>query len=329
MPHVINRPDVITLFTRQHNVAALRQLERLGVSRSAVARACRGGSVDRVHLGVYRLAGATLDFLGTALAIQLLAGDTAFLSGPTAGALHGLRNMPRSPIEVSVRESHRSDLPHPHHARRTTWDLEGRDVAVRADGIRVATPLRTLFDLARCFNEHRFERAAEDVWHRGLVTPDEAAEYLAEVRRRGRTGVTALERWLIRVAERTRPAQSGLELDIIEVIERVGLPAPARQHPLTLLSGEEIHLDIAWPDIRLAIEPGHSWWHGGDLRQRADQARDRGCALLGWLVHRYDEDAVRRPSATGREILALYRRRAADVGRSPAILLRSAQQTEL
>ena len=35
---VINRPEVLTLFTRQHGVAAVRQLERLGVSRKAVAR---------------------------------------------------------------------------------------------------------------------------------------------------------------------------------------------------------------------------------------------------------------------------------------------------
>ena len=71
---------------------------------------------------------------------------------------------------------------------------------------------------------------------------------------------------------------------------------------------------MAWPDVRLAIEPGHSWWHGGDLRQRADQARDRACAVVGWHVHRYDEAASRDPVATSRELLALYRQRAADLG---------------
>ena len=45
-----------------------------------------------------------------------------------------------------------------------------------------------------------------------------------------------------------------------------GLPEPIRQHPLLLLTGELIHLDIAWPEVRLAVEPGHSWWHGGDTR---------------------------------------------------------------
>ena len=66
-----------------------------------------------------------------------------------------------------------------------------------------------------------------------------------------------------------------------------------RQHPLVLPSGEVIHLDLAWPDVRLAVEPGHSWWHGGDLRQRRDQDRDRACAVVGWHVVRYDESAAR------------------------------------
>ena len=59
----------------------------------------------------------------------------------------------------------------------TSWIDEERDIEMRTDGIRVATPLRMLFGLARRFSQHRFERAAEDVWHKGLVSPDQAGEY--------------------------------------------------------------------------------------------------------------------------------------------------------
>ena len=118
---------------------------------------------------------------------------------------------------------------------------------------------------------------------------------------------------------RDRPAQSGFELDLLDMIEHAGLPTPARQHPLVLPSGETIHLDVAWPDVRLAIEPGHSWWHGGDLAQRRDQARDRACGAVGWMVVRFDEDARRDPVATAAELVAVYRRRLADspASRSP------------
>ncbi|MET0578633.1 MAG: hypothetical protein ABW122_08240, partial [Ilumatobacteraceae bacterium] len=111
--------------------------------------------------------------------------------------------------------------------------------------------------------------------------------------------------------------QSGLEQAFVDMIATVGLPTPVRQHPLTLATGEVVHLDLAWPDVRLAVEPGHSWWHGGDLRQRRDQDRDRACAVVGWHVVRYDESAAQDRRATARELLALHRRRTEDLGGSP------------
>ena len=313
----MHRRDVVSLLTRQHGVASMAQLDELDVSRYAVARACKAGTLERVHRGVFKLAGGTLSFEGVALGVQLAAGPGAFLSGPTAGALRGLRGMPRESIEVTILERRRATLPAPHRLVLTSWIDEERDVETRVDGIRLAKPLRMLFGLASQFNQHRFERAAEDVWHKGLVTPDEAGEFLAAIRKSGKTGVIRMERWLERSTFRRLPSQSGLELEFVRMIENVGLPAPIRQLPLTLLSGEIIHLDLAWPDVRLAIEPGHSWWHGGDLRQRADQSRDRACALVGGHIHRYDEDATRDRAATAREILALYRHRAADLGLRP------------
>jgi hypothetical protein len=187
--------------------------------------------------------------------------------------------------------------------------VEQRDVGVRHDGLRVASPLRMLFGLAGQFNQFRFERAAEDVWHRGLVPPESAWEYLELIRRAGRGGVQRMAEWLEKAALRDRPAQSGLELDPVAIVERAGLPEPVRQQPLQLPSGEVIHLDLAWPAIRLAVEPGHSWWHGGDLGQRRDQAPDRACSAVGWQVDRYDEQAARRPAAIAVELGAVYRAR--------------------
>ena len=312
----MNRPEVLALLARQHWVVGVRQLDDLHISRSAVSRAIAAGALARVHRGVLRLAHAEVTFEGTALAAQLALGPTAFVSGPSAGVLHGLRGMPRAPVEITVDEQHHSELVWEHRIVRTSWLEEERDVETRDDGIRVASPLRMLFGLASQFNQHRFERAAEDVWHKGLVTPDDAGEFLTAIRQSGKKGVTRMEQWLERTTYRARPSESGLEVAFVEMIEQVGLPAPVRQLPLTLPSGEIIRLDLAWPDVRLAVEPGHSWWHGGDLRQRADQARDRACAVLGWHIHRYDEDATRDRAATARELLALYRRRAADLGAS-------------
>ena len=98
----------------------------------------------------------------------------------------------------------------------TSWIDPQRDVQTRPDGVRVASPLRMLFRLAGFFNQHRFERAAEDCWHLGLVTPSCAEDYLAEIRRSGRGGVIRFEDWLVKVSHRPRPSQSALELDVLD-----------------------------------------------------------------------------------------------------------------
>jgi hypothetical protein len=141
-----------------------------------------------------------------------------------------------------------------------------------------------LFRLAAVFNQHRFQRAAEDCWHLQLVTPDVAAAYLAAIRRQGRTGVRRFEHWLEQTSLRTRPSESGLELDVLEAIRRAGLPEPERQFPLALRTGEVIRLDLAWPNARLGVEPGHTWWHGGDAGMERDDARRGACAEVGWLI---------------------------------------------
>jgi hypothetical protein len=303
------RPPVLRFLAAHHWVASNEQLAALGVTPTILRRARRQGTVESPALGVVVLAGAELSLEGRALLGQLAAGREAFVSGPTAGALHGLRSMPTARIEITIKQYRKVLAPDGYRMfRSSSFDVD-RDVVTRDDGLRLATPLRTLFGLAAQFNQARFEQAAEDAWHRGLVDPQQAWAYLQHVRRSGRTGVRRMEHWLERTDVAGRPAQSGLEQLLIDIVERAGLPGPTRQYPLVLPSGETIHLDLAWPAVRLAIEPGHSWWHGGDLGQRRDQARDRACSAVGWLVVRFDEDVRRHPVRAVAELGAIHRSR--------------------
>ncbi|MGH9271406.1 MAG: hypothetical protein ACRDZ2_09030, partial [Ilumatobacteraceae bacterium] len=209
-------------------------------------------------------------------------------------------------IECTIGEKRRATMPSWGRVHLTSWVDADRDVMIRRDGLRVSTPLRTLFRLAAVFNDHRFQRAAVDAWHRQLITPEAAADYLGAVRRSGRTGVTRFEHWLERMSFQSSPSQSGLEQDVLDALLRAGLPEPVRQLPLILLSGELIHVDLAWPDVRLGVEPGHSWWHGGDLRQRADQARDLACDEIGWRIARADQSVRKDLASFARQIRVVY-----------------------
>jgi hypothetical protein len=308
-----HHPEIATLLRRQFGVIAHDQLT--GVSARTVSRARACGQYELVLPGVLRSLEHPMTFAARAMAVQLHVGGAGALSGPTAARIYGLRQMPSEHVWFRSAVRARSRLPCWVTRTESAWLLAGEG-SVRQHGCwRLLAPAPMLLTLAELFNDHRFERAAEDAWHLRLISPSEAAEFLDDLRGRGRRGVARFDRWLIRTAARPRPSQSDFELDVLEAVLVAGLPEPRRQHPLTLMTGEVIHLDLAWPEVALAVEPGHSWWHGGDLGTRTDQARDRACGEVGWHVMRYDESYRADLAGVGKEVRATYelRRRAGPV----------------
>jgi len=302
---VVNRADVIALFNSQLGVATTAQLLGSGMSARSVARARQCGVIVPVLPGVFVLAGGIPSFEARGMAAQLHCGPRSFLSGTTAAAVFGFRSMPRQRIDVTVPATAWVSVPDWIRPRRAAW-IDPDDVITLPNGLRLSSPFLTLFTLASEFNEFRFARAGEDAWHLQLIDPADGSAFLDKVRRSGRDGVKRFESWLNSVGERQRPAQSGLELDVIDEIRKAGLPDPQRQHPLRLGSGELIHIDVAWPSIRLGVEPGHSWWHGGDLQARRDAARDRACGELGWQIVRLDESMRDDLPGVGRQLKRIY-----------------------
>jgi hypothetical protein len=303
----------MTQLRRQRGIVTRGQfLELEGVSRSAVQRATKAGWMIPFTTNTLRIASAPDSFSARCQAVTLEVDGVGYLSGQTAARIYGLRQMTTARLEVMIPHGRRLALPSWGMVRRTSWYSATDRNPTRTD-LAVAAPLRMLFSLAATFNQYRFERAAEDAWHLELVSPAEARAYLELHRCRGKDGVRRMEIWLERALPRERPSQSGLELDFLDVIERIGLPAPTRQHPLTLIDGEVVHIDIAWPSIRLGIEPGAMWWHGGDEGQRRDQARDVACGEVGWQILRFDDRLRDDPIAAARRVERVYRARAADV----------------
>jgi very-short-patch-repair endonuclease len=306
--------DVMALAARQHGVLGIRQLRGdLGITTQAISRARRRGLLVDVASGVVRVASSPDTLRSRCMALQLTTQGAGCVSGWTAAHLYGLRAMPIGRVHYTIPASRHPNVPPWAHRHRCTWFVPSRDTVVERDGLVVATPMRMLFGLAADFNQLRFERAAEDAWHRQLVTPPEAAEFLELHRCRGKNGVRRFERWLKSSLIQDAPSQSNLERRLLTSIERLGLPRPTRQFPLVIPSGERIHLDIAWPDVRLAVEPGASWWHGGDAGQRRDQTRDRGCAEVGWAVVRFDEEMRLDVDAAARQVGRIHRARTAQL----------------
>ncbi len=293
---MIDRAEVLALFSSQFWVADIAQLKELGVGARTITRARRRGTIVGVLPGIVRIAGSRGDVPVASDGPPAPCRRAGVPQRASAGVLHGLRQMPRSFVEVTVPEDQPVVMPAWGRQVRTSWiGSRARRPARAPTACGSPAPLRTLFRLAAMFNDHRFERAAEDAWHLGLVTPADAADYLAAIRRSGRSGVARFERWLEKTLVRPRPSQSGLELDVLDALRARRPPGTRAAAPRSSLrSGEVIHVDLAWPTRPARGRAGHSWWHGGDLGKRADQARDRACDEIGWRIVRHDESFQRR-----------------------------------
>ena len=183
----------------------------------------------------------------------------------------------------------------------------------RRGGIVLTAPPRTVSDLASVLDATALESVIEqglDLRMFGVPTLWVVARRLA---RRGRAGSgTFVEVLAAREAWRA-PVGSHDELILEGALVAAGVPRPQRQWPVTLPNGKDVHPDLAWPDLRLAIEVDHVTWHGGRLDSTYDKWRDRQLRLLGWEVDRVtDEDIRRRRATTVREVAALHRRRAVE-----------------
>lgn len=302
-------PEIAHLLANQFGVVSRTQLLSLGLSSRTIDRWRAAGSLVELLPGIYRSAAAPASFDARAMAVQLYTAPDGALSGPTAAYLLGMRGMPRSSVWAMVWRRIQADLPRWVALTRSSWFDPVADVVCVKGCFRVLRAPNTLLTLAELFNDHRFERAAEDAWHLRLLDPEGAAAFLDTIRAKGRPGIARFDRWLAKTGARGRPSQSDFELDVLDAVRRAGLPEPQRQHPITLASGEVVHADLAWPDVHLAVEPGHSWWHGGDLRTRSDNARDNACGEVGWHVMRYDESWRTRLDELGAEVRATYETR--------------------
>jgi len=272
-----------------------------GWSSSMLYRARRLGLlVDMAH-GVYRIASYSDGFATRCWAAHHFGAGVGFLSGQSAARRYGLRKMTSPLIEYTAPPCFRRAAPEWMKLRVTDW-YSAADDRHHLRGVWTAMPNRMMFSLAGTFNQYRFDRAADDAWNLRLIDPVGLADYLEQHRCKGKTGVLRIETWLERAHQQGAPSQSYLERDLIDAVEARGVPVLQRQYPLRLLDGSVIRLDAAWPELRLALEPGASWWH----RPGHDHARDQACHELGWMIMRFDEHMLTDLPRCAQSVVSAY-----------------------
>lgn len=289
------RREVIRLASMQHGLVTRSQALGIGLSSSALRNELATGRWERLHRGVYRVAGQPETWKQQLMAAILFAGNGACASHRAAGALWSLEGIGCKLVEISVPAKVR--FADPAVIAHRTY-LPRADV-VLLEPIPVTEPSRTLLDLAAVLT-------LEDAWRRGLVTLARLRWRLAGSRSKGKRGATELRKLLDDRPRGTAPSGSALEVRFKQLLKSSGFHLPVGQYEIKDKGILIARVDFAYPDSKLAIEVDGYKWHSGRRAWDRDLARGNALAASGWRCARVsarDLESPERLIATIRQFL--------------------------
>lgn len=301
----------MALFRRYHGHATAAMLTEADVGRLRRARLVDEGVLSIVHERVFRIASAPDTSEARCVAL-CLAYPSGFITGPTGGRLLRLRKMGRQD-DLDFQVPHGSNIGPIDGVRlRQSTNIIRADVALRQDGIRVASPARLGFDLAADLEPRDLASAIEQLIHDRRCTAGQLAAVGRRLCHPRRPGSFAFQRVLL---ERLPggPLASDPEVLVGQLLRERQIPVEAQVRLLHLPDGSNIRLDFAIPSIRWGVEvdvhPAHFTLVGGS----SDRRRDRQCHLIGWQVERATAFDLLDLDALGDELEQLYRKRLGDL----------------
>lgn len=241
-----------------------------------------GPRFRRLFPDVYAAAEVVVDLALRSRAAYLLSEPYGVLAGFSAAELLGASCGPRNaPAEVLCPRSRRRLAGLIVH----TDALAGDETVVRA-GLRMTTPARTAFDLARWQNLAEGVTAVDALAHRFPFDLDEVRALRS--RHLGAHGGRRIERVLSLVDRRSEsPMESRTRVALV-----LGGLFPQVQYRV-LVGDLRVRLDLAFPEVLLGVEfdGGH---HRTAEQARRDLHREAALAAAGWTMLRFDARTVFR-----------------------------------
>jgi very-short-patch-repair endonuclease len=259
----------------QHGVISRGQLNSCGLSPAQVARLLKRSLLIRQAHGLYRAAPSQACF-EAALWVAVLA-TGGLLSGSTAAHLWGMVEQPSTPIRVTVPSLRRvvapagvcvlrRDLPAGARSRRYGLPVTSRTVA--AIDHLVELPLGE----ACAFTD----RALQSNWI-------ERADLLARLESPMR-GNTMLRRVLPRMIG---GAEAESERMLHRILQAAGIRGWVANHQVRVAGVIRARIDVAFAELRIAIEVDGFAYHSARGRFQSDRSRQNLLVGLGWTVLRF------------------------------------------
>jgi very-short-patch-repair endonuclease len=132
-----------------------------------------------------------------------------------------------------------------------------------------------------------------DAERRGIVSPQQLHRVFEALENKGRRRSTIMRAVLADRIDGLRPGGSEREVDLAKLLLRARLPRPVQQHRVRI-GRRIIRVDLAYPELKVAIE--YDGWepHRTRLAFDSDRARDNELEVRGWIVLRFTSRWTRK-----------------------------------
>lgn len=297
-------------FTRASVVASLGEYRvRVEQESGRWTSPWRGVLVDSVRAA---------DPLTLAAAAVELGGPDVLLAGTTAAHLHGCVSAHPTPVHLVV--------PYGHWLRsRPGLRVHNGHVPDLDRAQLLALPVlgfeRVITDLLCTERPERALAILDEAL--ALVEPERRERFRSAIaerlaRRRDPRGTRrAAELLGLATGRAESPAESRLLCRVVDS----GFPVPEVNWSVVGADGREVYrLDLAWPDLRIAVEYHGYVAHVGRTAQ--DEARAEDLRRRGWILVEVWADDLARPGRYEQELDDAFRRRGVDTSRRRIDVLR-------
>ncbi|MEO7804383.1 MAG: type IV toxin-antitoxin system AbiEi family antitoxin domain-containing protein [Actinomycetota bacterium] len=282
------------LARQQFGLITVEQAFAAGMSRHAVQSRTENGRWIRILPGVLKMRAAPTSWDQSLLAPFLwttrLNGVVSAVSHRAAARLFGLGPFRQTPsLELCLSKPRRC------HVQKLVTHVDGNldpTALVKLGPYLTTKAPRTLVDLASIVDEETLENCLEDALRMKRCSLASIHEAVDLSQGRGKKGVATLRR-LLELRGGEEPAESPLEVRVIRLIRSAGLARPQRQFSITTTTKRDRRIDLAYPEVGLAIECEGYEHHSGRLAWSKDLSRRNELIELGWQpihVTTYDLD---------------------------------------
>ncbi len=196
-------------------------------------------------------------------------------------ALHGIRSHHPNRPDVLSRRQDRSETVAVGRYDPTVWR-----VVLRA-GLPCLTLEDTVASMAGISHPDRFDELVDSVILDQRTDWTALAVSFKRIRRQGRLGSAMLGRVLDERGESTTVPLSIWSRKFIRALDDTGLPRPQMEWRVEREGHLIAQVDLAYPDIRYAIELDSVSYHLSREAFEEDRRRDSDLAVAGWLVRRF------------------------------------------